>query len=603
MTTLQAMFNQALSSLQAGQLDSATAQIDKLLASDPQNADALHLAALIEKSKLNYGASEAYFRRSLACSEKQPVVLSNLANLMKTMGRFTEANDLYLTAIEVMPNFYDAWVNRGFMAKEMRDWDEAKNCLHQALKLQHGPGIFSNLLQLYLDTKDTQNLISQSIVFQKAYPTHTEGYIYQAKALSQQEDTYGARVVLEDALAIVDDRARIEYELGLHHYDSKDFNAAESYLKLALETSPELIEAHRSLNELYFQTENNQFLQSYSNALAKVPSSEILLHNLAASQASSGEIDQAIDTLRRAIGQFGNTAYLGHGLGALMVRKGQLEEALPLFDKALEKDPTNVRFMLDRVSLAIKMDQVGESQSLISRALSIQPYNQETWAYQGIIWRLQNNAKYRWLYDYDKFLKSYDLPVPNGFKSISEFMMELNGYLATLHVSTKQPLDQSVVQGTQTMGVLLEDPNPLVQAFKGSLMECVDGYLEELPNNEEHPFLSRLADGYAFSGSWSVKLKKSGHHSNHVHPFGWLSCCSYISIPDMSQSQAGWIKFGETSLSLGSRESVAKTIQPEAGKCVFFPSYFWHGTYPLESEDYRMTIPCDIDPIRSMGSR
>ena len=118
MTTLQAMFNQALSSLQAGQLDSATAQIDKLLASDPQNADALHLAALIEKSKLNYGASETYFRRSLACSEKQPVVLSNLANLMKTMGRFTEANDLYLTAIEVMPNFYDAWVNRGLWQKK-----------------------------------------------------------------------------------------------------------------------------------------------------------------------------------------------------------------------------------------------------------------------------------------------------------------------------------------------------------------------------------------------------------------------------------------------------------------------------------------------------
>jgi len=71
----------------------------------------------------------------------------------------------------------------------------------------------------------------------------------------------------------------------------------------------------------------------------------------------------------------------------------------------------------------------------------------------------------------------------------------------------------------------------------------------------------------------------------------------------MSQNQAGWIKFGETSLNLGSGESVAKAIQPEAGKCVFFPSYFWHGTYPLESEEYRMTIPCDIDPIRSMGSR
>jgi len=238
---------------------------------------------------------------------------------------------------------------------------------------------------------------------------------------------------------------------------------------------------------------------------------------------------------------------------------------------------------------------------LISRALSIQPYNQETWAYQGIIWRLQNNAKYRWLYDYDKFLKSYDLPVPNGFKSISEFMMELNGYLATLHVSTKQPLDQSVVQGTQTMGALLDDPNPLVMAFKSSLEQCVDDYLLTLCSDVEHPFLSRLADGYDFSGSWSVRLKNSGHHSNHVHPFGWLSCCSYIAVPDMSKSQAGWIKFGETSLDLDSNELIEQAIQPEVGKCVFFPSYFWHGTYPLESNNYRVTIPCDVDPVRLLS--
>ncbi|MBT4213737.1 MAG: hypothetical protein HOE23_06370, partial [Porticoccaceae bacterium] len=119
---------------------------------------------------------------------------------------------------------------------------------------------------------------------------------------------------------------------------------------------------------------------------------------------------------------------------------------------------------------------------------------------------------------------------------------------------------------------------------------------------KEHPFLSRMADGYDFSGSWSVRLKNSGHHSNHVHPFGWLSCCSYISAPDLSKSRAGWIKFGETALDLGLNELVAEAIQPEIGKCVFFPSYFWHGTYPLESDDYRVTIPCDIDPVRLLSS-
>ena len=103
-----------------------------------------------------------------------------------------------------------------------------------------------------------------------------------------------------------------------------------------------------------FQTENNRFLRSYSDALAKIPSSEILIHNMAASEASGGHLDQAVATLKGAIKQIGHTPYLSHGLGSLMARKGELEEALPLIDKALDQNPTNLRFILDRASLDIR---------------------------------------------------------------------------------------------------------------------------------------------------------------------------------------------------------------------------------------------------------
>ncbi len=147
-----------------------------------------------------------------------------------------------------------------------------------------------------------------------------------------------------------------------------------------------------------------------------------------------------------------------------------------------------------------------------------------------MIWRRQRDRRDSWRYDYDVFLKSFDLPVPQGFNSISDFMRELNEYLETLHISTKQPLDQSVIHGTQTMGVLLDDPHPLVTSFKSSLMECVDKYIATLPKDSTHPFLARVADSYAFSGSWSVRLTESGHHTNHVHHPGWLSCCAFVSL-------------------------------------------------------------------------
>ena len=65
---------------------------------------------------------------------------------------------------------------------------------------------------------------------------------------------------------------------------------------------------------------------------------------------------------------------------------------------------------------------------------------------------------------------------------------------------------------------------------------------------------------------------------------------------DSDSTEDGWIKFGETSLGLGAREYVARTIKPKEGACVFFPSFFWHGTNSFSAVESRLTIPLDIEP-------
>ena len=358
------------------------------------------------------------------------------------------------------------------------------------------------------------------------------------------------------------------------------------------------ITAHRTLNELFFQSNDDNFLASYRSALKTFPTSEFLYHNLAAAQTSSGDIESAIQTLETALNRVGKTPNLQHGLGALYVRLKNYSKAQELFQSALLQQPNNLRFLLDQVSLFLKISNY-DCQHILDRALKISRFNQETWAYQGLIWRLTGDERYHWLYDYKNLLKEFHLPLSSEESDTVRFLNELNEYLGGLHVSHRQPLDQSVQGGTQTMGVLFDDSNELIIDFKNALCECINEYIANLPKDSDHPFLSRIGDDYRFSGSWSVKLKAAGKHNNHVHPFGWLSCCSYISLPSI-RGDEGYIKFGETSLDLGEKEEVAHKIKPEVGKCVFFPSYFWHGTIPFTGEAPRVTIPCDIDPIRLM---
>ncbi|MDA8664157.1 putative 2OG-Fe(II) oxygenase [Porticoccaceae bacterium] len=602
MSALQDGFSRALQSFQSGQYSDAAAQIDDLLLTAAKNPDVLHLAALNAKAQFKYTEAEAYFRASLNIAQNQPIVLSNLANLLRSMGDFSHADENYRAALKLMPTLRDAWLNRGLLAKQLLDWQQARRCLLEAVGLKPDPSISVVLFEIYLITGDLDELTAQSLLFQKTYPQYGDGYIYQSRALSRQGNDLEALEVLQNALNKVTNRAQLEYELGLFHVERADTTVAETHFITALDIVPEFIDAHRALNDLYFQSSNQNFLKSYSTALQQVPNSELLFHNLAASQSNSGDIDKGIETLKQGLKRVGKTAFLQHGLGALLVRQNRLEEAIPLFDQALTLNMTNLRFLLDRVNLAIKMADYKVCQRWLDHALLLDPFNQETWAYQGLVWRIMKDDRYDWLYNYDSFLKVYTLPTPDGYDNSPQFLTQLNDYLSTLHVATNQPLDQSVVDGTQTMGVLLDDPHPLVQDFKGALVECTDNYLAGLSYQREHPFLSRLSDDYAFSGSWSVRLKDSGHHSNHVHPFGWLSCCSYVSVNDLSEKRDGWIKFGETSLGLGSIETVDRAIQPEDGKCVFFPSYFWHGTYPLTSKHFRTTIPCDIAPAAVLAS-
>ena len=222
----------------------------------------------------------------------------------------------------------------------------------------------------------------------------------------------------------------------------------------------------------------------------------------------------------------------------------------------------------------------------------------------GTCWRLLGDAKTDWLNNYPTLIDARPLPTPPGYQSLAEFLAVLNPVIRRLHTSTRQPLDQSVRGGTQTLGRLLSEPDPVIQQFRAALEQRIHEYLQRLPPDAAHPLLSRNNRQFRFSGSWSVRLADQGFHTNHVHPQGWLSACTYLELPDCIRPddplRQGWLKLGETSLLLGDQEEVAQAICPAPGLVVLFPSFVWHGTYPFHTSnghDFRMTAPCDIMPV------
>jgi tetratricopeptide (TPR) repeat protein len=245
-----------------------------------------------------------------------------------------------------------------------------------------------------------------------------------------------------------------------------------------------------------------------------------------------------------------------------------------------------------RVRHLLRLGAVDAALPILDRGLA-GDHASELWAYAATAWRLAGDPRSQWLED-AAFVQVIDLedalpPLP-----------DLAAALRSLHVAKGEYLDQSVRGGTQTDGPLFSRVDPLIRRLRAAAAGAVKTYVDQLPPSDPaHPLLRHRRDRrIRFSGSWSVRLRSGGHHSNHVHPQGWVSSALYIALPDRRQGEeedAGWLTIGKPDEKLGMDAAPWLKIEPKPGRLVLFPSWMWHGTVPF-AEGERLTVAFDVRP-------
>jgi hypothetical protein len=247
-----------------------------------------------------------------------------------------------------------------------------------------------------------------------------------------------------------------------------------------------------------------------------------------------------------------------------------------------------------------------EAIPVIQGARDLAPFDQLSIGLATLAFRECADLRFPELFDPARFVRVYDLPPPAGFADSLSFNLELAGELAALHTRKMAPFDQTLRGGTQTMGHLFARKSPRLTQFHERLLEIIRDYIANLPDEPDHPFLSRKSADFTIAGSWSCRLRSQGFHTNHVHPMGWISSAYYVALPDAvarsGEDRQGWIKFGESNLNLGERDKPHHAERPAVGRLVLFPSYFWHGTFPFTDDTARLTIAFDVVPGRVAAS-
>lgn len=569
MSSPNEIFQRAVAAFQQQQFAVAEQSCLQLLQSTAGHPDIFHLLALCAKQRGDLAQAETYFQRCLALAPQHPSALRNYAAFLMAAEKFAAAITIYQQLAST--NQADAGTMHNHIVALFRSgrFNEAVE-LCQGI-LQHQPQNFG--VQLTLG----------KVFRQMGKPE---------QALQHVEIAHNG---------MNEPTAEVTYLLACLHYDVDNYEQAENLLRELIKQQPEFIDAHKALNQLYWEHgRHDDFMQSFDEALQQLPHSLPLRHEQAIHHILAQNYEAAIEVLQRSIDEAGEIPVFIHTQGSAYSRLGNYEQALKNYQRAVKLEPNNMRFQLDLAISLLRNNQLELAMEHLEEANALAPLNQEVLAYQGLCWRLMNNPKGSWLNNTDSFVQSIALEHPPEYESLQDFMQQLADTLSGLHKTQRQPLDQSVRNGTQTVGNLFGQPAKIIQQYKNALEKAAQQYIDSLPDDATHPFLSRKQESFRFTGAWSVKLGETGFHANHVHPEGWLSCCTYVHLPKEIQprdeKRQGWIKFGETSLGLKEHEQVSRFVCPQVGHCVFFPSYFWHGTVPFESDDVRVTVPCDIAP-------
>lgn len=352
--------------------------------------------------------------------------------------------------------------------------------------------------------------------------------------------------------------------------------------------NPLWTDGHRTLAHLRGQ-QGLDPASAIEAAIADYPGQSELRQLLIAIRLEARDTEGAAAAVAAAEGRFGEAPWLGPLAAHVASEAGEIDRADAYYARHA---PAGIDEVASLARHLIRAGRPEAAETAMTPWAGRDPAHL-LWPYRALAWRMLADPRGAWLEGDPRLVGVYDLA-----DEIDD-LPALAAHLRHLHVARDAPLDQSVRGGTQTDGHLLIRDEAPIRALRALILQTVRRHIAQLPSPaDEHPTLIHRRDPVRIAGSWSVRLRGEGFHTDHVHSQGWISSALYIALPDAAPSDdparrhAGWLSLGEC------RELVpgltpVRLVEPRPGRLVLFPSTMWHGTRAFSAGE-RLTVAFDI---------
>lgn len=331
-----------------------------------------------------------------------------------------------------------------------------------------------------------------------------------------------------------------------------------------------------------------------------------LQNTLALSLIGKERFDDALSLLGRMITAHPGFAG-GHNLmGTVYTRLGRVEDAVRAFNQATRLDPSDYGSFVAAGECLLVHGRAEEALAQLDRALRIKGWEVRALALRTLaLAGLGRKDDERWQSDPERLVQCHRF-TELGYSP--QQIQEINGTLSAFASSEpslrEDPPEYATRKAWHSTTNLAELDNPALDELK-KFIDFAFQKRKENPTHEpiDHPFRKAAPPRY-YLDLWAIKMKEGGGKLfPHIHVDGWLSGVYYVDVPgvvnDPQANGAGWLNIGTSRVDIRlSRDPLIRSVKPEPGMMITFPSYFWHDTVPLPqgNAEQRLCLAFDLNP-------
>jgi tetratricopeptide (TPR) repeat protein len=258
-----------------GKLQQALSDTSQLLEKFPNSLILCNISGASNAGLMQFDDAIESYKKALEIKPDYPEAYYNMGIALKNQGNLDAAIDNYKKALDLKPNYVEAYFNMGNLLKDKGDFEAAIDSYKKALEIKSDyPEAYYNM---GIALKNQGNLDAAIDSYKKVLelkPHYVEAYFNMGNILKDKGDFEAAIESYNNALEIDPDYVEVNNNLGIAFKDKGDFEAAIDSFNKALEINPDYVEAKENLLSLIAsyspQKENLNLIVKVNEEISKI---------------------------------------------------------------------------------------------------------------------------------------------------------------------------------------------------------------------------------------------------------------------------------------------------------------------------------------------